>query len=425
MDTASDIPLWPNLSAKQLLVAIGKDNVVAVETYPIRDRAWKSVKLSHVFRLINGDKLFIKRWGVKCCLGLSDAIQRIETPLVPVHMFHDLKINRKGIDLALKSKAAQLRKSPSHTVNSDDDQLLNTSVHCHPKLNMVMLKHPEVHSQRSTKRRRISQDSYGSARAPIVVGGSSSHSSSQRRHISQVNYRSGRAPIVVDSSSSRSSSPMSISPPSTASAMHYPYSQTIRSAASSTDSLPSVSELMDARPPFTAPTVKTSKPWPNRRYTIDIRHGVEAMNAPALKGLGQKAQFEAVFPGIVYHQSTFNDARRRWEQASESLRVALLDAGRTPGGLWDVLRKQVKLKAPKNNPTQSRKAMTRAMAGSDSEIEIVAESSRPKGKGRAVGHSIPETEWDLSLDAADLELYASDSKSESDSGFTMHRYPYF
>jgi hypothetical protein len=46
-------------------------------------------------------------------------------PIPTVHMFHDLKINYKGVDLTLKSKTAQLHKSPLHTVDSDNDQLSN------------------------------------------------------------------------------------------------------------------------------------------------------------------------------------------------------------------------------------------------------------------------------------------------------------
>src|SRR5882762_593786 len=102
VDAKSDIPLWPNLSAWQLLAAVAKIDITALRIYPICEWLWKSVKLSHVFHITHGQVLCMKQWCVKWFLGLSEAIARSNSSDEPVHLFNDLKINCKSIREAIK-----------------------------------------------------------------------------------------------------------------------------------------------------------------------------------------------------------------------------------------------------------------------------------------------------------------------------------
>ena len=70
------------------------------------------------------------------------------------------------------------------------------------------------------------------------------------------------------------------------------------------------------------------------------------MGSDALKHLSQAERFDQVFKR-PFVKSTYNDACKRWQLASQDLRDRLLAAGRTPGGRWTILTRAVKLKRGK------------------------------------------------------------------------------
>ncbi|KAF8423004.1 hypothetical protein L210DRAFT_3509848 [Boletus edulis BED1] len=86
--------------------------------------------------------------------------------------------------------------------------------------------------------------------------------------------------------------------------------------------------------------------WPNQEYTVDVINGITKMGSDILKHLSQARQFEHVFK-CPYVKSTYNDACKQWQLASQDLQDRLLAAGWTSGGRWTVLTRAVKLKRSK------------------------------------------------------------------------------
>jgi hypothetical protein len=268
-------------------------------------------------------------------MGLSEAVARVNSPEGPVHLFHDIKINREGIGQAIKHSQSQAHSSLSPTLSDNED---NSS------------RAPSLSSQDSIQFRAAPSQAlkHCMRNKPHV-----SKHVSKRLHI-LVNSDSEDMLIIIDSCSASPGSPMSISPILAGPSTKYLYNQPISAWASSTGSLPTVSDLLEmklssATVPIDSP-ISTMTKWPNGQYAIDIQNGIKAMSAPHLRGLRQAAQFEVTFPSVTYRQSTFNDAEHRWQLADEDLCAALIDAGRTLAGLWDVLRRQVKLKCTSTRP---------------------------------------------------------------------------
>ncbi|KAG2746879.1 hypothetical protein P692DRAFT_20875994 [Suillus brevipes Sb2] len=101
----------------------------------------------------------------------------------------------------------------------------------------------------------------------------------------------------------------------------------IRSFTSSSSSLPdTLSKTLadELQPSLTTAT------WPNGLYVIDIVAGFKRMDSDE---------------SLPVHE--------RWKEASDTFRTRLYNAGRTPAGLWDVLRKAIPLRK-KTAGTQSR-----------------------------------------------------------------------
>ncbi|KAG1864889.1 hypothetical protein F4604DRAFT_1683301 [Suillus subluteus] len=87
----------------------------------------------------------------------------------------------------------------------------------------------------------------------------------------------------------------------------------------------------------------TTATWPNGLYIIDIVAGFERMDSDELKSLPVRERFKIIYDR-KFNKSTYNNARQRWKEASDTFRTQLTKAGRTPFGLWDVLHKAIPLR---------------------------------------------------------------------------------
>ncbi|KAG1742651.1 uncharacterized protein EDB91DRAFT_1346422 [Suillus paluster] len=75
--------------------------------------------------------------------------------------------------------------------------------------------------------------------------------------------------------------------------------------------------------------------WPRGYYAVDINTGFVAMDNARQSGQSVKEAFASVFgAGVRYRAQTISDHRLRWKHAGPSARVAFIEAGRTPDGLW-------------------------------------------------------------------------------------------
>ena len=161
-------------------------------------------------------------------MGLSEAVARVNSPQGPVHLFHDIKINCKCIGQAIKHSQSQACSSLSPTLSNNED---NSS------------RAPSLSSQDSIQFRAAPSQALKCCmrNQPHVV-----------KHISKclhilANSDSEELPIIIDSHSASSGSLMSISPILAGPSMKYLYNQPISVQASSTDSLPTVSDLLEMK----------------------------------------------------------------------------------------------------------------------------------------------------------------------------------
>jgi hypothetical protein len=85
--------------------------------------------------------------------------------------------------------------------------------------------------------------------------------------------------------------------------------------------------------------------WPAGIYVVDMVQGFLRMEATDMQHIPLAERFQQVFKtSAQFRQRTYTDARLRWMRGSESLRTAVLDAGRTRAGLWSAYAAQVPLK---------------------------------------------------------------------------------
>ncbi|KZP27752.1 hypothetical protein FIBSPDRAFT_948328 [Athelia psychrophila] len=321
----SDIPLWPSLSTTQLLKALGYPEILSIAYYNISEWVWKFIKLSHVFSVTNHETVLIKVQGVTNCHQIDDVITHAlpQGTKTSFHLFGDLQVNRKVVKQQLTSHPLLL-----------------------PGLEKPIKIEPGTDDTNSHQKKR-QQVGLGSKQAPIIL----EHSLSPH----------GPSSTVNKSTITRTSSYQpSLSAPSS-------------SGASSTDSLPSVSELIEHA---------QKKPvWPNGQYTINVVLGMEKMQT--YTGLSQSERFEKVF-GCKYVQQTFSDARQRWCMAPECLCNKLISAGSTPDGLWDVLRQKIKLKRAVKQKHSNSTSDSVISISDDDDDPCPALSASKKRKGRVV-----------------------------------------
>jgi hypothetical protein len=74
---------------------------------------------------VHGQVLFVKQWHVKRCMGLSEAVARVNSPAHPVHLFHDLKLNRKGVSQVIKQSQS---RAVSSLLSDDENSSLSSSL---------------------------------------------------------------------------------------------------------------------------------------------------------------------------------------------------------------------------------------------------------------------------------------------------------
>ncbi|KAG2110412.1 hypothetical protein DEU56DRAFT_938386 [Suillus clintonianus] len=335
----SDIPTWPHFSladSPDLRSMLG-ENITTFEYFDITSRLWKAVtRLAYKFHVKNGDRLFLRRHGVLECVGIDEIISRLEDPAAKPHLFLKMKQERK----AVKSSLAHIKthwpplRTPSAIAKSDtDDEVTIISPPSKPSLKRQrsMAESDTEEEARPRKRSWCYTDEYGIRDFRPVYDDSPVRTA----------IAAGFRPSYPYPWSGRSVSPL-------------PPSQQLRtprlpSPASSSSSLPDM--LSETLADEVQPSLTTAT-WPNGLYVIDIAAGFERMDSDELKSLPVRDRFEMVY-GRKFKKSTYNDARRRWKEASDTFRTRLYKAGRTPAGLWDVLRKATPLRK-KTAGTQSR-----------------------------------------------------------------------
>ncbi|KDR69914.1 hypothetical protein GALMADRAFT_214722 [Galerina marginata CBS 339.88] len=89
--------------------------------------------------------------------------------------------------------------------------------------------------------------------------------------------------------------------------------------------------------------------WPRNWYAVDVVAGFKQIDNlvkqdTQCKVPGSLAHHLSAVFGCEVPVSTYRDARSRWEKASQALRDAVLEGGRTPSGLWTYLASRVPLK---------------------------------------------------------------------------------
>ncbi|KAL1947206.1 hypothetical protein VTO73DRAFT_14167 [Trametes versicolor] len=84
--------------------------------------------------------------------------------------------------------------------------------------------------------------------------------------------------------------------------------------------------------------------WPNGMFAMfarDIAKGFELITPMKTRTRPKAADFERIFPGAKYVQSTFYTNWAAWRNSTQAERDALLNSGRTTAGLWGVCRKSM------------------------------------------------------------------------------------
>ncbi|KAH9950175.1 hypothetical protein B0H21DRAFT_889327 [Amylocystis lapponica] len=76
--------------------------------------------------------------------------------------------------------------------------------------------------------------------------------------------------------------------------------------------------------------------WPRDYHAVDVVEGFEVCDAAKTRREPVKQAFEDYFK-VKWNRSTYYDHRKRWDDASQEVRDALLLAGRSDDGLWSVL----------------------------------------------------------------------------------------
>lgn len=288
----SAIPLWPVVTVDGLLKALERTDITSVAVYSLADLAWKKVQHDYTIQLTNGATLLLKKWGVKWCAGIDDILERLQrgtSSTAPLHLFKDITANRASVRKQLNSTLPATIASASATVPSP------------PAAPPLLL--PKHHIKQET------EFTLPPAKHPCVT--TDAKGSRTLKHLHVANAEGSYS--------------------------HTQLSSRIASQESSADSWSTLEGLMSPAP---------SSKWPNGRYTIDIVKGLREMRT-TYKDLRQQDQFTSVFGDVPWVPSTYHNAVERWRRAPEELRVQLLVAGRTPAGLWDLLRKEVRLKEVK------------------------------------------------------------------------------
>ncbi|KAG2150622.1 uncharacterized protein EDB93DRAFT_1249631 [Suillus bovinus] len=330
----SDIPTWLHFSladSPDLRSMLG-ENITTFEYFNISSRLWKAVtRLAYKFHVKNGDCLFLRRHGVLKCAGINEIIGRLKDPAAKPHLFLKMKQEHKAVKYSLahiKTHGPPLR-TPSIIAKSDtDDEVTIISPPSKPSLkrHRSMAESDTEEEARPRKRSWCYTDEYG------------------------ISIAAGFRPSYPYPWSGRSVSPL---PPS-----HQLRTPRLPSPASSSSSLPEI--LSEPLADELQPSVPTAT-WPNGLYVIDISAGFQRMDSDELKSLPVCQRFEIIYDR-KFKKSTYNDTRRRWKEASDTFRTQLYKAGRTPSGLWDVLRKAI--------PLRKKTAGTQSHDDEESDVDI-------------------------------------------------------
>ncbi|KAG2145486.1 uncharacterized protein EDB93DRAFT_1251356 [Suillus bovinus] len=328
----SDIPTWPHFSladSPDLRSMLG-ENITTFEYFNISSRLWKAVtRLAYKFHVKNGDHLFLRRHGVLECAGIDKIIGRLKDPAAKPHLFLKMKQERKAVKYSLahiKTHGPPLQ-TPSIIAKSNTDD------------EVTIISLPSKPSLKPPKRSWCYTDEYGIRDFRPVYDDSPVRTAIAAGFRPSYPYPWGR-----------SVSPL---PP-----LHQLMTPHLPSPASSSSSLPEI--LSEPLADELQPSVPTAT-WPNGLYVIDIAAGFERMDSDELKSLPVRQRFEIIYDR-KFKKSTYNNTRRRWKEALDTFRTQLYKAGRTPSGLWDVLRKAI--------PLRKKTAGTQSHDDEESDIDI-------------------------------------------------------
>ncbi|KAH7904049.1 hypothetical protein BJ138DRAFT_1167205 [Hygrophoropsis aurantiaca] len=362
VEADSDIPNWPSFALTDnsaLLPSLGED-ICAIQWFDLDQHLWKAItKLSHKFDIKNARRPLLRRKGVTRCLDLDNLAQRFEGPAMGPHLFHNMKAERASV----KDSKAILKKTPSSVIDLTKPSLKRRRVDdsSDSEDRTPPRKRGCIVTEDGTRYFRPSYDDIHvrnaiSAGLPItwpLPWSDLSRTPANPRAIPlpaslqdwpKYSSLSGHKSNPAPSSPSSPSSPSESSTPSLPSSRWGSVLQSIPSTSSTVaSSFPSSSSLPTWSPIM--PAIVTNKKWPNGYYAVDVQQGLTALKSEELKSLPVHQRFEHIFD-VPYNKSNLRDARKRWKTASASFRDKLIKAGRTPAGLWDVLREAIKLKVP-------------------------------------------------------------------------------
>ena len=271
------MPEWPywSLASAAIFKSLG-DNITAIELYDSKSKYWMSIALDHVHVLTPGTHIFIRRFGVINCVNLDPMISRFMEK--PMHMRKNIQGERDQVRSNLAkhrqpSRCALKRRFEDEDDGDDDVEIIS--------FNLLSTSKPT----------KIKEE-------PI----DNNLHQPRRPHL---------APLTIPTATPSTPTPSSLSASSSFSFSQGPS----RTLTPITPLSPSLS--ISSNPP--SPTLSTSLlaltgKWPANMYVCEMQEGFTAMDA--LRGLTVQEKFQIAFAGHPWHQSTYFDSRRRWNEST-------------------------------------------------------------------------------------------------------------
>jgi hypothetical protein len=283
------------LSEVDLLPPGVEESTVRVQAYNMALRTWTKVKPGHIVTAKEGEPILVKAINVTECFDFDRHLA--STKAGAFHIRSNLPQERAAVRQKIKSRCKVPAPPPSviSLTSSDEDDVASSQVTCSkpfraptsaaagPSRTVVKAESAETSFDNESTPKKRKQASPGPS------------PTTQHLHPPRRPRRHSRSPSHAPSSS----------PP-------------VSPAPGQTDD-----DAIDVDDPV----------WPADFYVVDIVHGFNQCDRARQARQSVSGAFTATF-GIPFRRTTYYENRKRWKEASQTVRDKSTAAGRTTQGTW-------------------------------------------------------------------------------------------